>query len=279
LLSISPPSTAASPKRLSPSQRKTETCMAAPERPGHSTHEQIKAIAARLSTASKGARQGLFSARRATAPSAGPSFDQVGRHLNASQASINSIQSEPGVSRSEPYLSPLVQRDPIVRPESARRPSLRKVPNLDYMAFSHTQVGSPSSGQLILNRGHLLMPMKADPHGGPTEWERLLGSLDNGQTNIYDNIYGGPPVEALADMVSLPSDVHWPADAWGLEHIDISSASQYPVPRSVLSLSDESLTSGEEWTSVHGGGALDTNYPALGMPSRGLESLDGGFGL
>jgi len=276
LLPLAPP--LASPKRASPVHQKQDEGMHAPERPSQSAHEQIKAIAARLSMASRGSRPGLLSSRRATAPALGLAIGQVGQHMNSSQISVTSIRSEPGAPRSEPTLSPLMQRDPIARPESARRASPRKIPNLDYMAFSQAQLGSPQVAQLSLSRSHPNIPMKPEQIGS-TDWERLLGSLDNGQTNIYDNIYGGPPVEALADVVSLPGDVHWPVDAWAMEHIDMSGVPQPPVPRSVMSFSDESLTSGDEWASVHGSSALDASYPAMSLPSCTLEGLDNGFGL
>jgi hypothetical protein len=116
------------------------------------------------------------------------------------------------------------------------------------------------------------------------EWERIVGSIDNGQTNIYDNIYGGISVDALINM-SLsstgtdPSSWSPDGDVWG-------SVSDVPT-QSVHSLSEESLTSGEDLSSCELGltNANDDQYRGLLMPNVmgsdmfGLDSLDANFGL
>lgn len=65
--------------------------------------------------------------------------------------------------------------------------------NLDYFSFDDDQ--SPASTTL----SPAAPPTKTDS----TDWERLLSSLDNGQTNIFDNIYGGPSMEFLGDTSRL----------------------------------------------------------------------------
>ncbi|KAH0565021.1 hypothetical protein GP486_001591 [Trichoglossum hirsutum] len=116
------------------------------------------------------------------------------------------------------------------------------------------------------------------------EWERIVGSIDNGQTNIYDNIYGGISVGALINM-SLSSASTDPSgwspdgDVWG-------SVSDVPT-QSVHSLSEESLTSGEDLSScdLTLPNANDDQYRGLLMPNvMGtdafcLDNLDTNFGI
>jgi len=79
-----------------------------------------------------------------------------------------------------------------------------------------------------------------------TEWETLLGSLDGGMHNVYDAIYGGQGlVNESAIAVSNCGD--WPPDNWDLGGFSIAEFGNNPQPpQSVLSMSDESLSSGEE---------------------------------
>jgi hypothetical protein len=119
-----------------------------------------------------------------------------------------------------------------------------------------------------------------------SDWERLLSSLDNGQTNIYDTIYGGPPADALLDVTPLtaPADnnVAWSPNAWNW-----SAYNEQNPPQSVLSFSDESLTSGEEFSGntydVGSTPGSDRLYSGIMIPDMstptGLGGLDGNFGL
>lgn len=108
------------------------------------------------------------------------------------------------------------------------------------------------------------------------EWEALLGSIDCGVNNVYNAIYGGgnggnggqQPAALNESGVSIsntgvPSD--WSPDTWDLSNFTLASGhptsvnagnpAEYPIstsgefsaaPQSVLSLSDDSLSSGEE---------------------------------
>ncbi|KAH7011809.1 fungal-specific transcription factor domain-containing protein [Ilyonectria destructans] len=128
-------------------------------------------------------------------------------------------------------------------------------PNLDFMSF-----GTPSGSQPPSPQQNRLHPQQAQPpHGHPamaqspmaagkmtnvssTEWETLLGSLDGGLNNVYDAIYGGQALVNEASIaVSNCSD--WPPDTWDLSGFSIDNPEP---PQSVLSMSDESLSSGEE---------------------------------
>lgn len=86
-----------------------------------------------------------------------------------------------------------------------------------------------------------------------TEWEALLGSMDGGINNVYDAIYGGPPLVEAIPPASIGAD--WSPDSWDLANFNLGNGGGAgadfgtggpDAPQSVLSLSDESLSSGEE---------------------------------
>ncbi|EWZ37689.1 fungal-specific transcription factor domain-containing protein [Fusarium oxysporum f. sp. albedinis] len=132
--------------------------------------------------------------------------------------------------------------------------------NLDFMPFGHSsQSPQPTSPQQTrahshsgpTNQAHHMIESSsvaaAKVNGvSTTEWETLLGSLDGGMNNVYDAIYGGQGlVNESAIAVSNCGD--WPPDNWDLGGFSIAEFGNNPQPpQSVLSMSDESLSSGEE---------------------------------
>lgn len=220
------------------SRHNSEQSMSAPLDTFRATQKSLKALAARLSPSSmKGTRTDAHESRRATVPAISPN---VGAHANHSSTSLSSIRSEPPVARSEPTLSPLSHRASFSMPK--RRPSQstnqqQQQRNIDYMSFpidSLANFALPNYAQAVKSEV------------STSDWEHLLSSLDNGQRNIYDTIYGGPPADALLDVAPLSasadSSATWSPNVWNWS----SYASEAPPPQSVLSFSDESLTSGEE---------------------------------
>jgi len=195
----------------------------------------------------------------------------------ASQPNIHQVStSEPAYSPANPSPAPLPAS---TRPSAP--PNLRPVrsfhqqqqqPNLDYLSFSNvpTRTHSPDAYASIKQE--------------PSDWERLLGSLDNGQTNIFDNIYGGPPVDFLDThhhhqqnvkhmappmASSLPNpSTQW---NWSVTNSDILAGS-VAHPESVFSIStdDDGTAGGDEifgndWasaSSTHG----SENYAGIVMP-------------
>jgi hypothetical protein len=264
------------------SRHSSEGSMPAPQDTAfRATQKHLKAIAQCFSPSmSKFSRaENTKEPRRATVPNINQAF---GVHGNQSAVSISSIRSEPALARSESSTSPLSQRSSLT-PRS-KRPSLnRQTPNLDYLAFDGGAI--PSAYTLQAGSNAIKSEVSA------SEWERLLGSLDNGQTNIYDTIYGGPPADALIDVpplsASSESHVAWSPDMWNFplgysstEHLNPGA----PSAQSVLSFSDESLTSGEEFPcdfpSVASDSTADRSYPGLVIPELSpLGGLDGNFGL
>ncbi|KAF5026184.1 hypothetical protein F66182_1748 [Fusarium sp. NRRL 66182] len=132
--------------------------------------------------------------------------------------------------------------------------------NLDFMSFGHPSQ-SPESSSPQQNRAHShsgptpqVHPMLVQPPmTGPkmngvstTEWETLLGSLDGGMNNVYDAIYGGQGLVNEAS-IAVSNCGDWPPDNWDLGGFTITDFGNNPQPpQSVLSMSDESLSSGEE---------------------------------
>ncbi|KAK7419873.1 DNA-binding transcription factor cat8 [Neonectria punicea] len=137
-------------------------------------------------------------------------------------------------------------------------------PNLDFMSFGTPSGSQPSSPQQ--QRLHAAQHGQAQqgqtPQGNPvmvqspmvggkmnvssSEWETLLGSLDGGLNNVYDAIYGG---QALVNesTIAVSNCGEWPPDTWDLNGFTINEFGNNPKPpQSVLSMSDESLSSGEE---------------------------------
>jgi hypothetical protein len=249
--------------------------MGAPSETFRATQKTLKAIAARFSPGAIKARQeNQDSSRRATLPTISP---HIGAHTNPSLTSLSSVHSEPPVARSEPTLSPLSHRASFSMAEK-RRPSqpMTQNRNIDYLSFANDPLASYT---LAANTG-----VKSEVSS--SDWERLLSSLDNGQTNIYDTIYGGPPADALLDMTplsaSVDGNVTWSPNAWNW-----GACSEQPPPQSVLSFTDESLTSGEEFSnnSCEYGSTpgSDRLYAGIMIPDmstpNGLGGLDGNFGL
>jgi len=114
----------------------------------------------------------------------------------------------------------------------------------------------------------------------------LLGSLEGGQTNLYDAIYGGPAL-SLTTETSNSNFGDWsPESGWDMATISMNDYTA-TAPRSVLSISEESLSSGEDLsTSDLGlvGGQQDFRQTLHSSATAGgdvflLEGLEGNFGL
>ena len=204
-----------------------------------SARKQLKAIASRFTSGySKKPTLNLPESRRAT-------VHNISLHPNgvASQSQPNFQQPSPydpsSTSRSEPARSPdnmcswppsTAIRPPAPSAPPQIKPKPRSTPhrltNLDYLSFAN----DPQTETQTSTNGDAAQPVKTDP--GPTDWEKLLGSLDNGPTNIYNACYGGPQVDALLDVPSYgmhhnnhsSNDVSWNADMWALCHTDTNTS-------------------------------------------------------
>lgn len=223
------------------------------------------------------------------------------------RSSMDSTRSESPMSRRE--YNPAASTIPTV---VKRRSTNDKPPNLDYLSLSNTPVASQPqspalsrqakpqlSNQTQNHNSNLLTSMFPNTHTtysqsskstgvSPSEWEVLLGSLDGGQTNLYDAIYGGPAL-SLSDNTTASSYGAWSPDSqWDIASLgmgDFTSAPSQGGPRSVLSFSEESLSSGEEMSTSELGGRLGDYGSSLLPGSVGsadgylLDGLENTFGL
>lgn len=238
-----------------------------------STKQQLKAIASRFTANGKAKAATMDAAdniRRATLPTI-----SLHPHSPQTQSQPSLQPSLAATSRSEPARSPIdmysrpVSSATNMRPSAAPprlKPKARLVPhkhpNLDYLSFGNDPENAGANSQPPLQE-----PIKTEQ--GPTDWEKLLGNLDNGDTNIYDACYGGPPVESLKVPSGelQPSIVEtligdgssaWNADLWALCQTETNTSNSTGPAGSILSLStDEGHSSNEEfatdWAGESGG--------------------------
>lgn len=230
------------------SRHNSDSSMPSPHDAFKATQRHLKALASRFTSSpalkhsqSHAHFHDSIDSRRATLPNL-----PLG---TVSQTSLSSTHSAPAQPRSEPTLSPLSMRSSVM-PTPGPKPQQERVsavPNLDYLPFD---MYNANAAQHRPNQSLDKTPRKLTV--SPTDWERLLSSLDNGQTNIYDNIYGGPAAEALLDVPPLSASsahaassdaggIAWDPAMWGL-----ASNGETHIPQSVLSFSEESLTSGSD---------------------------------
>lgn len=187
-------------------------------------------------------------------------------------------------------------------------PTQKSRPNLDYLCLSNTPAGAqpsspnqtrmptqPPSSQAQQQTPSPLystnpLPPKPSSGAGMTtsEWESLLGALDGGQVNLYDAIYGGPAVSLETPTAMSPDYADWPPNSWNLTGFNPGDLNSNPAaPQSVFSLSDDSLSSGEELgpSDVYFNmnddfrGGLMHNSRQTNDASLALEGLDLNLGL
>lgn len=232
-----------------------------------SAQRHIRSIMSRFGSTSN-------SERRATIPVL-PSAS-----INTSQTSLSSIHSEPAFRRSDSMQSSTMQTQ-IQNSKTKRSQSTAtgSNPNLDYMPLEATITSAYSFAASVVTSG--------GKTATSAEWEHLLGSLDNGQTNMYDHVYGGPPVQVFNDFAPPPVDTNvvWsPGDMWSINN---TNGTNTAVPQSVISFSDESLTSGGDEFPDLTQCASDENYGNIWMSEKnsatgdafGASPFEGAFGL
>ncbi|KZL76914.1 transcriptional activator protein acu-15 [Colletotrichum tofieldiae] len=251
-------------------------------------------------------------------PSAAASeSDLIQQQEKMRRMTMPSIHSRPELyrSRSKPSIDNLQQQD--MAPRRDQRLSMSQISNrfrasskqnLDYLSLSSTPNGSsppsPTTARLhqhILAAAHQNLyaqhqqqqqqPQKVSGVS-PSEWEALLGSMDGGLNNVYDAIYGGGG-GVLPTMGETPASSStgldsWSPDSWDLANFNIGDFGTNPAPpQSVLSVSEESLSSGEDLTtsdlnlSVSSLEYRNALLASCGANTEGLflDGLDGNYGL
>jgi len=148
-------------------------------------------------------------------------------------------------------------------PGSGRTPKQ----NLDFLSLNPTpqsQQSQPSSpvqarGQHLQQSQFHAQLQQQKASVSPAEWDALLGSIENGQMNLYDAIYGGPGSIALTEASSSWSPEPWDLSGFNLGDFGPGSATTH----SVLSLSEDSLSPAEDLAPSEIGLGLDFRTPML----------------
>lgn len=154
--------------------------------------------------------------------------------------------SEPARSPHDPNnlaksILPATPAAPSLAVYQSLQPQAQSNPNLDYLSFSS---GTSTPGFEIQRR------IKQTHH---SDWQRLLADIDNGNTNIFDNIYGGPPVEALKDESEpfratqrhstsqiVDNNSGWDPEIWAMSGAGLIQPDMQPaVTESVFSFSTD----------------------------------------
>ena len=196
--------------------------------------------------------------RRMTMPSLADQKPDLYR--SSSRQSFDSVPGETSTRHRDHRLS----MSQVQRPQCSKS----RIPqNLDYLALGATPSQSrqtspprsrmqpPSSIPPRQNRNmpHSQTGSKMPATASSTEWETMLGTMDGGLNNVYDAIYGGTSFlnEASAPTSSQYPGNDWSPDTWDLSTFNIGDfgngpASNPAAPQSVLSMSDDSLSSGED---------------------------------
>jgi hypothetical protein len=215
--------------------------MAAPEAKHKSPRKQLQAIASRFSSFNNSRVKVEDPPRRATVPQVGPAQSLSPYERANSTLSLASTRSAPVM----PLYTP-------PKPRSIEAPSNL---NLDYLPIGE------EDDTVFVNH----MPGKAQLND--YAWERLLTNIDSGHSSIYNGVYGGgsPSENGLQRFHTEPAVAtghDWPQEVWHTSTIDLTTRG--PVPQSVLSFSEESLTSGEDLVfSVSGSNNGSTGYESM----------------
>ncbi|KAF4637569.1 hypothetical protein G7Y89_g513 [Cudoniella acicularis] len=228
--------------------------------------------------------------RRATLPSL--AMHRPDHYSPHGRTSMDSTRSESPLSKRE-YRGSMPQLPTMLKPRPVKN---EKPPNLDYLSLNNTPVPSqPQSPTETRSQqpSHLShTPIFPAPSysskpstATPTEWEVLLGSLDGGQTNLYDAIYGGPAL-SIADTAQSNYGDWSPDSAWDMTLTMNDFTNNPQAARSVLSFSEESLSSGEDLSASELGGMgrqHDYRHSLMTGSVNGdgylLDNLDGAFSL
>lgn len=139
---------------------------------------------------------------------------------------------------------------------------------------------SPTAAAQNFYNAVQMPPKQASSSGmSASEWEALLGQIDGGQANLYDNIYGGPQQVTLDTPATSAAESSWSPDALDLSTFNLGDFGTQHDPMSEESLSsvsgadDLSSLDFRDFSVGHGG-----MMPADGFVVDGLPT-DGNFGL
>ncbi|KAI8963771.1 fungal-specific transcription factor domain-containing protein [Daldinia sp. FL1419] len=183
-------------------------------------------------------------------------------HRTQSRASLD-MGAEQAMPRRDHRFSISQIQQTMMRMSPSHRSKQR---NLDYLSLNDAPTDAQPSSDPARNPAQPLPhgqqrpqpynPNQAVNKGGSSggvsisEWEALLGAMDGGQINVYDAIYGGPALSLTETPTSAATMGEWSPESWDLSSFNINELTTNPgAPQSVLSISDDSLSSGDDLTS------------------------------
>ncbi len=271
----SPVSSSSSPRRGSTSKSPV-TEQPRRQRSGHEKKQKQQSQSQHVSIQDK--------SRRMTMPALASPDSEL--EMARSRGSFESVQSE-SFARPEDYLC--MSQMPTGSQNTNDLLATRA--NLDYLSLNPTPNGSRSQSpgskrQLPLDRQaqvHLANMMTNTQFSNKVagvsnnEWEALLGSMEGGMDNVYNAIYGGATLVNEPALAGKASE--WSPDSWDLSSFSLGDFTASDAPQSVLSMSDESLSSGEEVSppaiAPMGGSYQKQMQQAASGESFNMDTLDG----
>lgn len=134
--------------------------------------------------------------------------------------------------------------------------------------------GPPHPSMTEAQQAHLYAQLQKSANVSPAEWEALLGSIDGGQLNVYDAIYGGPGLALAETPVSTTTTTTtaWSPESWDFSQFNLGDfSSGSGSSHSAISLSEDGLSSSDDLGSV---GSMDFRNTLLPV-TAGCGTTDG----
>lgn len=265
------------------------------ERSAGSASPSLQKAAASPSKSSSHGRRKSGSSSRTSAPQQHHKHDASSRRMTAPSLPAAESLVETATRKSFEIAHPeaiLNAKDPLclglsdsMTPTSTSSASRT---NLDYLSLGNTPSGSrpatPSRSRQrstptlmahqtqVMSNAQLAAKMAGV---ASNEWEALLGTMDGGINNMYDAIYGGATLISEPALSNTTGSSEWSPDSWDLSTFNLGDfGATADAPQSVLSISEESLSSGEELaTSDLSLGQANVDFYKLPSTAAGGESF------
>lgn len=243
-------------KASSHTRKKSDGAMEAPQTKAKTARKQLQAMTSRFSTSNiSTVKKESQLEGRATAPTSSARDNQFAR--SDSQLSV------PPTDSSEPIRLQSHEQGP--KRTSSIAASMLDVPNLDYLSFGDD--GGPTPSYPNTGGGNATKGLNTD---------QATECLTSPSLTIpFDDFIAS--TDALGPCIAeSPSTAQfdWGADLWTLP-ADVNSQA---AAQSVLSFTEEELTSGEEW-SIHDGSSEQRGIVMPDTDGFGLEAFDERFGV
>lgn len=231
-------------------------------------------------SSSHGRRKSGSSSRRMTVPNLPGAAESLVE--TATRKSFEIAHPEAGINAQDPLSLGLSDG---MTPSSTSSASKT---NLDYLSLGNTPSGSRpatpnrsrqrSAPTLLAHQTQVMSnaQLAAKMAGvASSEWETLLGTMENGINNMYDAIYGGATLISEPALSATTGSSEWSPDSWDLSGFNLGDfGTTADAPQSVLSISEESLSSGEDLaTSDLSLGQANVDFYKLPSTTAGSEAF------